>query len=425
MQIPKLLQPRLEKSPAVMVAVFAAIVTFCTYSCMYAFRKAFSAATFDGESFAGISIKIWFVISQLIGYTLSKFLGISFVSEIKAHQRGIAIFLLILSSSIGLLLFPIVPKPFNILCFFINGVPLGMVWGLVFSYIEGRRATEFMGSVLAVSFIFSSGFVKSVGKFLMNDYSISEYWMPFATAMVFVVPLIIFVFLLEQIPAPTTEDIRLRAPRLPMTKAERKDFISHFFVGIVLLVITYVMLSVIRDFRDNFVADIWKELGFNDAGVFTATEIPISIAVLALMSFLMLIKNNFRALQVNHIMVIIGFLIAGISTYAFVHHYISAFYWMVLNGLGLYLGYIPFNVVFFERLVASSGKASNVGFLMYLADSFGYLGAICVLLFKNFGATEMVYSTFFINAVYIVSVVGIAFTLASLIYFNQKLNDKK
>ncbi|HEY0261588.1 MAG TPA: DUF5690 family protein [Chitinophagales bacterium] len=424
MQIPKIFQPHLAKSSTATVALFAAIVAFCTYSCMYAFRKPFTAATFDGEMYAGISIKIWFVISQLVGYTLSKFWGIRFVSEIKLHHRGIAIILLILSSAIGLLLFPIVPKPFNILCFFLNGIPLGMVWGLVFSYIEGRRATEFMGSILAVSFIFSSGFVKSVGKWLMNDFSVSEYWMPLATAMIFVVPMIVFVFLLEQVPAPTDEDIRLRAPRLPMTKVERKDFISHFFFGIVFLICTYVLLSVISDFRDNFAADIWKELGFNDASVFTETEIPISIAVLFLMSFLMLIKNNFRALQINHLMVIFGLLLTGISTYAYEMRIISPFYWMVLNGLGLYLGYIPFNVVFFERLVASSGKASNVGFLMYLADSFGYLGAIGVLLFKNFGESEMIYSAFFINAIYIVSVAGIVFTTISFLYFNQKLKPR-
>ena len=136
----------------------------------------------------------------------------------------------------------------------------------------------------------------------------------------------------------------------------------------------------------------------------------------------MLVKNNFRALQINHYMVIIGFAIAGISTYAFTHHQISAFYWMVLNGLGLYLGYIPFNVVFFERLIASTRKPANVGFLIYIADSFGYLGSIGVLLFKNFGHAEMSYSNFFINALYMASVAGIILTLFSLVYFNQKIS---
>ncbi len=422
MQIPKPLLPKLEKSSTALIAVYAAIIAFCTYSCMYAFRKPFTAATFDGESYAGINLKILFIIAQLAGYTLSKFLGIRIVSEMKHHHRASGIIGLISFSAVGLLILPFVPAPFNILCFFFNGIPLGMVWGLVFSYLEGRRATEFMGSVLAVSFIFSSGFVKSIGKWLMKDMHVTEYWMPFVTAMIFFVPMLIAVFLLEQTPHPNKDDREHRSPRLPMTGAERREFISHFLPGIIVLVLTYVLLSVIRDFRDNFVADIWKELGFDNASIFTTTETPISVAVLFCMSLIMLVKNNFRALQINHYMVIIGFAIAGISTYAFTHHQISAFYWMVLNGLGLYLGYIPFNVVFFERLIASTRKPANVGFLIYIADSFGYLGSIGVLLFKNFGHAEMSYSNFFINALYMASVAGIILTLFSLVYFNQKIS---
>jgi hypothetical protein len=137
----------------------------------------------------------------------------------------------------------------------------------------------------------------------------------------------------------------------------------------------------------------------------------------------MLIRNNFRALQLNHLMVITGFFITGLSTYAYVHLGLSAKMWMILNGLGLYLGYIPFNVVFFERLIAAARKPANVGFLIYISDSFGYLGSIGVLLYKNFGRAHMSYGNFFISALYIVSVVGIILSLFSLLYFNRKIHS--
>jgi hypothetical protein len=280
-----------------------------------------------------------------------------------------------------------------------------------------------MGSVLAVSFIFSSGFVKSIGKWLMNDWHISEFWMPVATASIFLIPLLFFVFLLEQIPDPSAADVASRTERLPMTQKERKDFVMHFLPGLLMLVLTYVLLSVIRDFRDNFVSNIWKDLGFNDASIFTETETPISIAILACMSLVMLIRNNFRALQLNHAMVITGFAITGLSTYAYVHLGLSPKMWMILNGLGLYLGYIPFNVVFFERLIAAARKPANVGFLIYISDSFGYLGSIGVLLFKNFGRAQMSYGNFFISALYIGSVAGIILSLFSLLYFNRKIHS--
>jgi len=78
---------------------------------------------------------------------------------------------------------------------FINGFPLGMIWGLVFGYLEGRRSTEFMAAVLSISLIFASGFVKTIGRTLMSSIHVNEYYMPFLTGALFVIPLLLFVFL--------------------------------------------------------------------------------------------------------------------------------------------------------------------------------------------------------------------------------------
>ena len=414
------LRTYLTKNQQTIVPFFAAIVAFCTYSCMYAFRRPFTAATFQGQEAFGVQLKIVLVIAQLIGYTLSKFVGIRFISSIKHHHRALGIFALLFLAALALLFFAILPSPFNIFCMFLNGIPLGLIWGLVFSYLEGRKATEFMGSVLAISFIFSSGFVKSVGKWLL-DNGTTEKWMPFQTSMIFFIPAAIFILLLEQIPPPSTFDIEHRSVRVPMSKKERKDFLSHYIFGIVALVIAYVLLSVIRDFRDSFAADIWNELGINSAGIFTATETPISLIVLCSMSLLTLIHCNRKAVLINHTLVIFGFLITGFSTFAYVNNLVAPTHWMILNGLGLYLAYIPFNVVFFERLIAAARKPANVGFLMYISDSFGYLGSIFIMLYKNFGQATMSYRIFFINALSITSVTGIGLMLISFVYFNRKL----
>ncbi len=410
----------LTKHQRTIVPVFAAIVAFCTYSCMYAFRRPFTAATFQGEEAFGVQLKIVLVIAQLIGYTLSKFVGIRFISEIKHQHRALGIFTLLAIAGVALLLFAVAPFPFNIVCMFLNGIPLGLIWGLVFSYLEGRKATEFMGSVLAISFIFSSGFVKSVGKWLLENGT-AERWMPFQTSMIFFIPAAIFVYLLEQIPPPSAFDVTHRSERAPMTKKERKDFLGHYIGGIAVLVIAYVLLSVIRDFRDSFAADIWKELGINSAAIFTATETPISLIVLLSMSLLTLIHSNRKAVLVNHGLVIFGFCITGLSTLAYTGNLIQPTHWMILNGLGLYLAYIPFNVVFFERLIAATRKPANVGFLMYISDSFGYLGSIVIMLYKNFGQAHMSYRSFFMGALNFSAIAGTGLMLVSYGYFHKKL----
>src|ERR1700733_1607748 len=218
------LRVKVAKWPYPVLSVMAAVSAFGAYTSMYAFRKAFAAGTFTGQQYFHVDYKVWLVIAQVIGYTLSKFYGIKFIAELKPNQRAKSIFGLIGAAWIALLLFAIIPAPYNIICMFINGFPLGMIWGVVFSYVEGRKATDFIGAALAVSFIFSSGLVKTVAKTLQLQLHLTEIWVPFVTGLAFAIPLVIFVYLLEKIPPPSEEDIQLRSKRLPMTKEKRKEF---------------------------------------------------------------------------------------------------------------------------------------------------------------------------------------------------------
>lgn len=404
------------------VALFASVITFLTYASVYAFRKPFTVGSFSKAPLIfGMAYKDALVIVQVLGYMLSKFYGIKFIAELKHIGRGKIILLLVGISWISLLLFAIIPAPFNIIFLFTNGFPLGIIWGIIFSFVEGRKATDFIGASLAVSFIFSSGMVKSVAKYLQVTFTVTDWWLPFLTGLVFILPLLLFVFLLEKIPPPSEEDIESRIIRLPMTKAERKNFFSEFRYGLVLLIILYVFLTVFRDIRDNFAADIWRELGFgNQPSVFTATEIPISIVVLVLIGSMIVIRNNRSALVITHIIIVSGFLLAGISSWLFINHNLSPFMWMTLVGLGLYMGYIPFNCILFERLIATFKNGGNVGFLIYVADSFGYLGSVAVIISKSIFSNKLPWAAVYSHGVMYLSVIGIAGTLLALRYFNRK-----
>ena len=145
----------LHKSPVVMV-ICISLYAFVIYSCMYGFRKPYTVATYSNIFFLGISYKVCLVIAQVLGYMCSKFYGIKFISGMNPERRATYILLCISIAWLSLLLFAIIPQPYNIICMFINGLPLGMVWGLVFGSIEGRRTTELIGAVLATSFILAS-----------------------------------------------------------------------------------------------------------------------------------------------------------------------------------------------------------------------------------------------------------------------------
>lgn len=411
----------LTERPGAIPVVFAALMAFAVYCCMYAFRKPFTVGAFQGMVYGGVSFKVWLVTAQVLGYMASKFYGIRFIAGLGPSRRAETLVVLIGGAWLSLLGFALTPAPWSMVWLLLNGFPLGMVWGVVFSYLEGRRATELMGAILATSFILASGFTKSAGKWLLLEAGIAERWMPFCCGALFLPLLFVFAWLLDHVPPPTTQDVALRSPRPPMNRQERRRFLSLFLPGLAVVIATYVLLTILRDFRDNFANELWTELGYGGTpSIFTRTELPVSLIVLAVMGSLMLVRSNMKAFLLNHAIIVLGYLLTLVGTLLFARQAIGPVLWMTLCGAGLYISYVPFNCLYFERMIATYRVQGNVGFLMYLADAFGYLGSVLVLFVKEFWGVQLSWTAFFVQAVWLVCGVGITGTLVAAIYFRKR-----
>lgn len=408
--------------PAVFTAV-AGTAGFCAYFAMYAYRKPFTAATFEhvpGWHLA-LDYKIALIIAQVAGYALSKFIGVKVVSEIRPGQRAAAILGLIGISWLALIGFALIPAPWNVVALFVNGLPLGMIWGLVYGFMEGRRVSEVLASMMCASFILSSGVVKSVGTWLMVDWQVDRFWMPAACGALFAPMLLGSVWVLSALPPPGPADEAARVRRAPMDAHGRGAFLRAHAAGLVAIVFAYVLLTAFRDFRDNFAAEIWTALGHGgEAGIFSASEVPVAAIALVGMAMVTVVRDNRRALMVIHAMVAGGFVLLGLATLAFQAHLISPLLWMILGGSGLYIAYNPINAVLFDRLVAASGRIANAGFLIYVADSFGYMGSVALLLWRNFGRASLDWLQFFTAGAYVTSVLGTAATLLAAWFFLRR-----
>ena len=416
--------PALRPSRAVGPVLLGGVAAFCVYLSMYAFRKPFAAAAYvDVAGWTGvIDFKVALVIAQVVGYALSKLVGVKLISELTGARRGAAILGLIGASWLALVLFAVVPAPWKIFALFLNGLPLGLIWGLVFSYLEGRRTSEVLGAILCASFIVASGVVKSTAVWLMTAHAVTEWWMPAATGALFMPLLALSVVGLSRMPQPDAEDIAERVERRPMYAAQRRAFLKQYGFGVLLLVLAYVMLTAFRDFRDNFAAEIWIDLGYAGASsVFTASELPIAVITLAALGGLMLVRDNRRALMAVHAITGFGLALIGLSTLAFQHGYLTPLPWMIASGAGLYLAYTPFNAMLFDRLIAATRQVGTAGFLIYLADASGYLGSVALTLGRNLGSVSMPWLSFFMASAGWVSVIGCVLTIFSAIYFSRKL----
>ncbi len=421
-QINSMSQPHFLNRSRFLFITWCLIASFGAYFCMYAFRKPFATGLYEGLDLWGIGYKTVLIVSQVFGYMISKFSGIKVISELKPASRIKLIIVLIIIAEGSLLLFGLVPHPYNFVFLFINGLPLGMVYGVVFSFLEGRRFTEMIAMGLSISIVVASGILKTIYIEIHQMLpAVSEFWMPAFMGIIFLPLFFLFTWMLSVIPSPSQEDIALRTSRNPMTDAEKRHALKEFGFPILCFIIIYSLLATVRDFRDNFAIEIWSEIDVNwSSSDLSKTEMIAGLFVLGVIGSLSLIKSNLTGFRFTNIIVLGGLLISGIATLLFQVHAINGFYWMLFIGTGMFLAYTAIQTVVFERMIALFKIKANAGFFVYICDSFGYLGSVALLLYKEFFSKEMNWSTVLIQFIFIQTIIGLLLLGFSTLFFHQR-----
>ncbi len=397
------------------------IAAFGCYFCVYGFRKPFTAGTYEEQFFMGIHWKSILISSQIAGYMLSKWCGIFFVSSITWEKRAKAIIMSILIAELALLGFGLVPKPYNLIFLLLNGLPLGMIFGYIQGFLEGKKNTELFIAALGSSFILADGVSKSVGVSLLN-WGVSENWMPFAAGLIYALPFLFFVWMLTQIPRPTAQEVADRAERQPMTQKDRIQLVKQLWPGILTISLLYLFASLLRGIRSDFAPEIWHYLGYDGVpSIYSQTEIWVTIGILVINGSLVLIKRNYFAFFISLSAIATGYLLLVIAGLWGVHS-MNSFWLIVLTGFGIYLPYLTITTSVFERMIAITRHKANIGFLMYIVDSIGYLGYNVLLIAAGFIFPNWNLPQLFFSWITILGFAGLALSAGSWIYFKGKLS---
>lgn len=412
----------LDRASPAAFSTYCIVAAFTTYFCMYAFRKPFTAAEFADITLLGLSYKAVLVAAQVAGYTLSKFIGVKVIAEMPAGRRAAAILVLIGIAEVALLGFAIVPPPYNFPMLFLNGLPLGMVFGLVVSFLEGRRLTEVLSAGLCASFIVSSGAVKSIGRWMLVEVGVGEFWMPFIVGAIFVAPLVLAVWMLSQTPPPSAADVQHRTERVPMDRAHRVAFFRRHAFVLTGLVAIFVALTVLRSLRDDFAVEIWRDLGHSGApSVFAISEMWVMFGVIVINGGAAWIKPNRSAMVFSLVLVLFGLVLVLLSLMGRTAGVLDPFAFMVLIGLGAYIPYVAFHTTVFERLIALYGERANLGFLICVADAAGYLSYVVVMFAKPLLVSQESYLSLFILLSSWIASIFIGVTTLLLVYYARPL----
>jgi hypothetical protein len=410
----------LSRQPSFVITLWAMLAAFTAYACVYAFRKPFNVAAYPGHCW-GVDYKTLLVLSQIVGYTVSKFLGIKFVSEATPARRVLMVLLLVAIAEFALVLFALLPAPWNAAALFLNGLPLGMVWGLVFAFLEGRRVTEFMALGLSLSLIFSSAWMKEAGLGVMNGWGVDMFWMPAVTGALFLPLLLLVLWMLSVLPPPNAADIAARTKRQPMDLHARRAFLRRHSLGVALLVAGYIGLMVYRDVRDTFQVDILHELQVQTrAGQIAQIETQVGIAVIAVVALLALVRSNRIAFNACCAFIALGCGLIGVATVMLHRGQLHPQTWMTATGVGLYAAFIPYQAILFERLFATLRIVGTAAFLIALCDSYGYLATISLYFYRELGAPTASWVHVLSVLGYVLSILVPVVSLAVVFVFGRK-----
>ena len=346
--------------PDWLFVLWAGGTALLSYSLVYALRKPFTAAEFEGLQVYGMDYKIAVSIIQLLGYVSAKLLGIKYISELRPEGRLKFIIGSAALSEISLIAFGVLPIPYNIVALYFNGLSLGCMWGVIFSFLEGRRTTDILASIMGVSMALSSGVAKSLGLYALNQLHVSEFWMP-------------------------------------------------------ALIGANLLLTVQRDIKEDFIVCI---IDVQTISSWAFAQID-SIATFVLLAVFALLATTYNHLKVLCMLLILSTF--GMGTLAFLgategNEHIPTTIWLFLQSLCLDIAYLSFQTIFFERFIACFKIKGNVGFFIITIDFVGYLGTLGLLLFKEFCASHIDWTSFYNHMSLFIGVACCLSFIASLIY---------
>lgn len=408
-----------------LLILWAGGAALLSYSLVYALRKPYTAASFEGLTFMGSDYKVAVTTIQILGYVIAKFFGIKIISELKKENRfrffvGSAIL-----AELALVGFGLLEAPYNVAAMFVNGLSLGCMWGVIFSFIEGRKVTDILASLLGVSMVFSSGVAKSFGLFAMNEMQIDQFWMP-AVIGGFALPLLVFMgYMLKRLPQPTAEDIALRNERVVLDGKGRVALFRKYAPILTLLFIGNFMLLVLRDIKEDFLVNI-LDMSNQSSWLFARIDTIVTLIILGIFALFAFFRSNIRALLWLMTLVIAGCLTMTYVSFHYETLNLKPVTWLFIQSLSLYIAYLTFQTIFFDRFIACFRIKGNVGFFIALIDFIGYLGTVTLLSTKEFLNIELGWFALFNHIAGIVGATcSILFIVASILIHRKYMQGLK
>lgn len=413
------MSPSRKRFSDLLFILWAGGAALLSYSLVYALRKPYTAAAFEDLELFNMDYKVVVTISQILGYVISKFMGIKLISELKREERLKFILMSIVMAELSLVFFGLLSAPYNIAAMFLNGLSLGCMWGVIFSFIEGRRMTDILASLLGVSMVISSGTAKSLGLYVMNTLHVNEFWMPALIGAVALPLLALLGYILNRLPEPTVEDIEMKSERETLNGKQRWELFKSYMPFLALLFVANIAIVILRDIKEDFLVNIIDVSNYSP-WMFARIDGIVTLIILGIFGLMVLVKDNLKALSILFGLIIAGMVVMSVVSFGQEQFQLSPIVWLFIQSLCLYIAYLTFQTIFFDRFIACFRIRGNVGFFIVTTDFLGYTGTILVLALKEFLHPAINWAVFYNQLAGYVGIFCCITFICSFVYLHQR-----
>ena len=306
---------------------------------------------------------------------------------------------------------------------FLNGLSLGCMWGVIFSFIEGRRVTDILASLLGVSMVISSGTAKSVGLYVMNHLHVSEFWMPALIGAVALPLLLLLGWALNKLPEPNKEDIAMKSERETLNGKQRLELFKSYMPFLSMLFIANIAIVILRDIKEDFLVNIIDVSAYSP-WLFAQIDSVVTLIILGIFGLMVLVKDNLKALSFLFGLIIAGMIVMSVVSFGQQQLRLSPVIWLFIQSLCLYIAYLTFQTIFFDRFIACFRIRGNVGFFIVTTDFLGYTGTVLVLVLKEFCNPDIDWAVFYNQFAGYVGIFCCVTFVCSFVYLHQRFRKE-
>ena len=300
---------------------------------------------------------------------------------------------------------------------------MGCMWGVIFSFIEGRRMTDILASLLGVSMVISSGTAKSAGLYVMNNLHVNEFWMPALIGAVALPLLALLGYALNRLPQPTEEDIAMKSERATLNGKQRWELFKNFMPFLMMLFVANIAIVVLRDIKEDFLVNI-IDVSEYSPWLFAKIDSVVTLIILVVFGLMVFVKDNLKALSILFGLIIMGMIVMSVVSFGQERFQLSPVVWLFVQSLCLYIAYLTFQTIFFDRFIACFKIHGNVGFFIVTTDFLGYTGTVLVLVLKEFCNPHIDWAVFYNQFAGYVGIFCCITFICSFVYLHQRFRKE-